>query len=679
MNNVHVNNYPSRDFISITRRYRFVRCHARIRQEIDTTVIIKLFLVAVGLLFSSRLSGLQLVKYTELKSFAHRQQIANVEVAQVRRTIIDREGKILAIDLPAYDVYVHPRMFSLSFSRMAESLSPILELSVPYLENRFHEGASGICLVHQLNATKSTQVRRLRLDGIELVKHPQRVYPQRGSLGTLIGYVDTEGNGQAGIESSLEQLLKPNYQDFPCWMDGNGNFLGNRFPKPILFHEASVIQLTIDSGLQEKVSQIMINAKNRFQAKRVAGIIMEAHTGAIRALVASPSYDPNSYPWFPVERFRCWPITDLFEPGSTFKPINLAIALENGILYPTDRILDTGNIRVGDSWIRNVGGGLVWDNTPDHLTPTQILQRSSNVGMVRIMQALDPEIYHRNLMHLCLGTESSYETSGSEPSWSQQHDLLVSDLASEYTVSVIKDKHEFVDHEIETATAAFGHGLAMTPMKLLQLIAAIANGGMSVKPHLVSSLISPNTLENFWQNNSFTSEPSDSSYKHSTNQKNWQGNRKGLYFSHIPVPSLELGWFDMKQIPQHARERKRLFSPQTCHVLLGMLERVVLDSQATGSRCFIPGYSIAGKTGTAQKPSSSGGYLSDSVVTSFVGMYPAYQPQFVTLVMIDEPEEPFQFAFNTAADVTQAIISEIIIKEGDAPSYPTVSCIERHL
>nr|NP_050809.1 peptidoglycan synthetase [Nephroselmis olivacea]Q9TL36.1 RecName: Full=Peptidoglycan D,D-transpeptidase FtsI homolog [Nephroselmis olivacea]AAD54780.1 putative peptidoglycan synthetase [Nephroselmis olivacea] len=652
--------------------------------ENERMVMIKLSLATVGLLFATRLSGLQFNKYTELKSVAERQQIGQVNDPQQRKIILDHHGDIVAIDLPAYDLYVHPRMCSISLERIAELLSPILDLSSQYLYNRLDEGDSGICLMHQIDTNTSAQIRRLGVDGIELVHHPQRVYPKRGSFESILGYVDTEGYGQAGLESSLDDWMKSTYQDVPCWMDGHGNFLGIRFPKQILFHQESALQLTIDCGLQEKVSQLITNAMNRFGAKRIAAIIMEAHSGAIRCLATSPSYDPNCYGWFPMERFRCWPITDLFEPGSTFKPVNLAIALENGIFQPTDRILDTGKIRIGDSWIGNVGGGFIWDRSLDHLTGTQILQRSSNVGMVRVMQSLDPAIYHRNLIRLGLGShrndnQTSFKMSShdhNESGWN------LKDLTSDYAISVVKDQDEFVDHEIEAATASFGQGLAMTPLKLLQLIATIANGGMAVTPHLISKIVTLDHFHHLQSMNEFSLQGWVGQSVLSRSQYHAKQPRPythDLYLGHVPVPSLELGWFDVKSIPPHTRERRRLFSRQTCNVLLGMLEQVVLDAQATGSRGFLPGYAMAGKTGTAQKASALGGYSTDSVVTSFVGIYPAVKPKFVTLVIIDEPEDPFRFGFNTAVDVTQTLISEMIVQEQDPPSYPTVSLFERNM
>ena len=681
--------------------------------ETGETLMKAVWLSSMSLLFFTRLAGLQVEKYVELKFLSQIQQIAKVDVGEPRRTILDYHGNILAIDLPAYDLYVHPSMFPISSLRMARMLAPILEVSVNYLQDRFCEGSTGICLMHQISTRKSTQLRRLGLDGLELLRHPQRIYPQRGSLAHVLGYVDTEGCGQAGIEASLDHSLRIPNHELPSWTDGRGNFLGSRFPKPVIFHEESVVQLTLDAALQDRVSQMIQEAQERFGAKRIAAIIMEAHTGAIRCLATTPSYDPNLYSWFPMERFRCWPMTDLFEPGSTFKPINLAIAIENGILHPTERILDTGNMLVGDSWIRNVGGGLVWEYNPDHLTPTQILQRSSNVGMVRIMQALDPEIYHRNLVRLGIGSIGSSVQTRSQTSKD------VHDLVADYPLSVVKERYEFVNHEIEPATAAFGQGLAMTPIKLLQLIAALANGGIAVTPHIVWGIlpqmesvrplplpVSENKLHQlltpFQVRSWFCKTLVTSKMLHEPgpqqdmmgfgNLNSWTvSNTKieprrdllpeaySLYFGHIPVPSVELGWFDLKTIPPHARERRRLFSPQTCRVVLRMLEQVVLEANATGSRCFIPGYAVAGKTGTAQKPSPDGGYFSDSVVTSFVGIYPVSQPRFVTLVIIDDPMSPFRFAFNTAADLTQSALSELICLEGDRPSYPTLSVFERRI
>jgi cell division protein FtsI (penicillin-binding protein 3) len=341
--------------------------------------------------------------------------------------------------------------------------------------------------------------------------------------------------------------------------------------------------------------------------------------------------------------------TDLFEPGSTFKPINMAIALETQSIATTDRIQDPGSMVVGTETIMNVEYDPNKSYQEKYLTPAEVLKYSSNVGMVRILQKLSPDKYYDWLTNLCDGSN------------------LTADLPNVGTQSQLKSRSEFCNHPIEPAAASFGQGLSMTPLKLLQLTAAIGNGGYLVTPHVVSGILEGmGSLEKYLKPNltrqdlQLLQEPPHS---------------EDLYFGHIPIPAKALGWRLEQTIPPHARTRRRIFSPITTRAILQMLEEVILDG--TGKRCFLPGYRVAGKTGTAQKASQHGGYLENAVVTSFIALYPVQNPKYATLVVIDEPEGPYGFASNTAADLTQAVISKIIFLNREPETYPRISLSER--
>ena len=667
----------------------------------------------VGILLISRLLYLQVRRADTLRQLATAQHLVELEHTDPRLTIVDTRGEVLAIDLPAKDLFAHPALFRMPAGQVADVLAPILATSAQHLKARFRESSTGVCLAYQLDMARSNQVARLSLDGLELVDHPQRIYPQRGAVASVVGYVDTEGHGQAGVEASFDQGLRQRPRRVSSWVTGRGSLLAHRFPRSLLFSQERALQLTIDTDFQVAVVHILQAALERFQARRIAAIVMEAHTGAIRCLATVPSFDPNDYQRFGVDRFRCWPTTDLLEPGSTFKPINLAIALEHEAIQLTDRVPDRGVVEVRGTRIENVGARTT-GQTIEWLTPGDVLSRSSNVGMVQIMRRLNAARYHRSLVRLGIGAPPPLPTIGP------------SDFISVHAPSVLKEREEFVSHPIEPAAAAFGQGIAMTPLKLLQLIAMLANGGFSVTPHVVWGVVpyppggthdwlstairlkdgqpilhprvpsiqwaqvfkgaspAPVQANATWSSWHGVVEPGQESGGHVPTEE-WE--RPGLrasprridalYFGHVPVPSIELGWLDPGVVPPHARGRRRLFSRQTCQWMLDMLTRVVHDQEATGARCFVPGYEVAGKTGTAQKPSPTGGYLPDAVVTSFVGIYPASHPRFVTLVVIDEPRDPYRFASDTAADLTQAILTKMILLDGDRPTYPVISLAER--
>nr|YP_010231171.1 putative peptidoglycan synthetase [Nephroselmis pyriformis]QSV37240.1 putative peptidoglycan synthetase [Nephroselmis pyriformis] len=608
------------------------------------TPSIRLVLAGVFGVLAIRLLGLQGRKHLELKLLAEAQQISSLQAIQPRRPILDTNQNILALDIPANDLYVHPCLFRLPPEQVATLLAPILDLPDTYILKRFQESPTGIRLCDQLTTQQSLQIQRLWLDGLELLHHPRRLYPHRGSMANVLGYVDMEQQGQAGLEMTHQEDLAQESYSLSCWTDGRGQFLGKHFTDSILFQDEASLQLTLDLNLQESVAYQVECALQKFQAKRISAIVLEAHTGAIRCMVSAPTYDPNHYQRFPVERFRTWATTDILEPGSTFKPINLAIALETEAIATTDRIEDRGRIKIAGEDILNVGVSPEAAPGPTHyLTPAEILKRSSNVGMVQMMQRLPPSLYHDWFRRLGLGVPIG----------------LTEDFPHPSVDSVIKPRDEFCNHPIEPAAASFGQGLAMTPLKLLQLTATLANGGYLVIPHVTAGLLP--TIDQ--------KEPGSLAGSQDYSQ--------ALYFGHLPIPSQELGWTNCEALPNHARPRQRVFSPQTTRAVLNMLEEVVLDPQATGSRCFLPGYGIGGKTGTAQKASQKGGYQEGAVVTSFVGIYPIHAPKFVTLVMIDEPQGPYSFASNTAADLTQRILAEIIHLTQAPPMYPRVNLLER--
>jgi cell division protein FtsI (penicillin-binding protein 3) len=432
--------------------------------------------------------------------------------------------------------------------------------------------------------------------------------------------------------------------------------LGKNFTKSILLQDESVLRLTLDLSLQESVSRHIHEALEKFQAKRIVAIVMEAETGAIRCLASAPTYDPNQYYRFPVEKFRTWATTDLFEPGSTFKPLNIAIALETDVIATTDRIQDPGRILIGGEEILNVGvDRKAPPSPPEYLTPAQILKCSSNVGMVQIIQRMPPPLYYDWLKCLGLGDEKG----------------LTEDFPSVSLESVMKSKEEFCAYPIEPAVASFGQGLAMTPLKLLQLIASLANEGFLVTPHITEGLTYLTDDSLLPAYDLLASE----GYELFQVPQYY----KALYFGHVPIPSVQLGY---RPVPRRPRldprfPRKRVFSPQTTRAVLKMLEEVVLDPQATGRRGFLPGYGIGGKTGTAQKASPQGGYREGAVMTSFVGVYPIHAPEFVTLVVIDEPQGPYGFASNTAADLTQRILAELVHVWDRPPDYPILTVSER--
>ncbi len=419
------------------------------------SVWLLLMLTMVGL--SGRLAYLQLVIGSDLKTMAREQQAIQATPRSARREIVDRQGNVVAIDQMLYTLYVHPVLFKKPATAVAAAISEVTEQDAQSLEQQFQTQESGIKLSSDILEETAKRLRSLGLDGLDLVSSPQRVYPQGELFSQVTGYVDLDGVPRTGIELGEKDELTYDEPDSK-----------EAAPLQLVTRDDLKLQLTIDNRLQRIAQENLAATVAEYRAKRGALIMMDAQTGEILTLAVAPTYDPNRYYDADVEYFKNWAVSDLYEPGSTFKPINVAIALENGSIEPNDTIYDEGQIQVGGWPIQNVDysarGGR------GSLSITDVLRYSSNVGMVHVMQTVDRADYYAWLEKLGLGSVTGIELPGE-------------------TSGQIKDKNQFIDSPVEAATTAFGQGFSLTPLQLVQLHGILANGGEMVTPRVVRGLV----------------------------------------------------------------------------------------------------------------------------------------------------------------------------------------------
>ncbi|MGV0106106.1 peptidoglycan D,D-transpeptidase FtsI family protein [Nostoc sp. DSM 114167] len=548
-------------------------------------------LMASGLGLAINLYNLQIVKGPKLTEYARNQQMVNVRPFMPRRPVVDRNSDLLAIDRPVYTLYAHPKLFDKSNEEMAERLAPILAKDTAELVKTFESKRSGIILAPALPEEIIDRVISLRLNGLEWAQKYSRYYPPDDLVADVVGYVNIDRRGQAGVEYSQEKLLERPVQTVRLSRSGNGDLMPDRAPEGFLHFDDLRLQLTIDSRLQRIARIALKQQMQKFAAKRGAVIVMDALDGSLLALVSQPTYNPNEYAKSDISLFKNWTVADLYEPGSTFKPLNVAIALENGIIKPDDMFNDSGSIRVANYTIKNA-----MNNGNGRISIAQILQYSSNIGMVQIIQRLKPSIYYNWLERLGLGqkvdTDLPFEVGGR-----------------------LKSQEEFIASPIEPATTSFGQGFSMTPLQLVQMHGALANGGKLVTPHVVRGLI----------------------------------DSKG----------------QMHDSPTHTIPRQ-IFSTATTQKVVEMMETVV--TQGSGKPAQIPGYRIAGKTGTAQKASPNGGYIKGARMTSFVAILPVESPRYVVFALVDEPKGESAYGSTVAAPIVKSVIEALIPLEQIPPS-----------
>lgn len=442
----------------------------RVRVSASRLVIVWALLILGQVGLVARMGYLQVVQAPALRERARQQQLVPLRSLIGRRPIIDRNGSVLALDKPTFTLFVHPYLLKESPEAVAGKLAPLLNRPAADLVKLFQSADSGIPVAYELSEDTADQVKRLWLDGVELIQQWQRTYPQQGLTSELVGYVNTEHQGQAGLEYSQAELLEPPLRSGLLFQDGYGETLPKQTPMSLIRPDDLRLQLTLDIRLQRAARTALQQKLRQYQALRGTVIVMDVRDGSLLALVSEPSYDPDVYFEADPSLFKNWAVSDLYEPGSTFKPINVAIALEAGGIQPNSIFNDEGRIFVGGWPIQNNDYSYTGARGP--MSITQILEKSSNVGMVHIMQQVKPGVYYDWLRRLGIG------------------EVVHTDLPFA-TPGQFKDRSQFVDYPIEPATTAFGQGFSVTPLQMAQLHATLANGGKLVSPHIVRGLVNP--------------------------------------------------------------------------------------------------------------------------------------------------------------------------------------------
>ena len=505
-----------------------------------------------------RLVNLQVLQADALATRADRQHQKTVALEGARGTILDRQGKILAMNVEVPSIFGVPASV-VNPQKTARSLSAILRVPADELERKLHQDRNFVWLARKVDPEQGRQLEALSLKGIGVVMEGRRFYPKGPLLAHVLGFSGMDGEGLEGVEHRYEVDLHGERQQMVLQRDAKGRTIfskGSVEESPAPGHS---LTLTIDEVIQYIAERELDDAVSRSRAKSGTMIVLDPETGALLALAVSPRFDPNAVSSVPSDRRRNIAVTDAYEPGSTMKAVMAAAAIEERVMGPTTMVFaENGRMTVANTVIHD-HEKLGW------VSFAQVIQKSSNIGAAKAGMALGEQRLYRYLKAFGFGQRTDIDLPGEG-------------------FGLVKSPKEWGRRSI--ASISIGQEIGVTPIQMVSAIGAIANGGQLMKPYLVS-------------------EVRDSD---------------GRLLSQVQ--------------PQ---VRRRIVSPETARSVTRILEGVVTDG--TGSKAAIPGFRVAGKTGTAQKVDPRTKTYSDSkLVSSFVGYVPAEHPKLAMLVVIDEPQ-----------------------------------------
>ncbi len=425
-----------------------------------------LFVVFLGLfiLIIARLFSWQVVSGESLKSEAEQQYFQTLTLPAQRGQILTRDNFPLVSNENAYLVFAELKKTEASFPR---KLAGILEIPEASISAKISPNLFWVALDHKVSQEKVDALEKSAIPGIGWSREDMRFYPEASTAAQLLGFVGSDADGQDkgyfGLEGfyDLELRGRPgklqqekDVRGAPILLGGKSEVAAQNGRSLILYLDRT-IQYIIERKLQDGIS--------KYGAKQGSVIVMEPETGGILAMASWPSYDANHFSDYPQETYKNPVVSDLYEPGSTFKVIALSSALDTGAVKPTDIYDDKGPVTIGEYTVKT------WnDKYHGPETVTQIIERSCNTGMVWLGKKLGKDKMLDYLQNFGIGQKTNI------------------DLQEEEETS-LRPKKDWT--EIDLATATFGQGIAVTPIQMIKAVNAIANGGKLVEPHIVNYIL----------------------------------------------------------------------------------------------------------------------------------------------------------------------------------------------
>jgi cell division protein FtsI (penicillin-binding protein 3) len=489
-----------------------------------------------------RLFFLHVVHSADYKQRAEHQQQRTIEVSPPRGVIFDRNGDALAVSIKVDSAFAVPDEIQ-NLDATAKTISTLTGLSKHDLVEKLQARRSFVWVKRKLNGTEASALRKAKLPGIYFQKEDMRYYPKRELAAHVLGYVDVDENGLGGLEYRYNSSIGGEAGRVQFMTDARGRSF-NSIEQPV--SPGADLVTTIDQNIQYIVEKEIADAVEKTRAKGISIIVMDPKSGEILAMGNYPTFNPNQYTRYSPQSWINRAVSHTYEPGSTFKIVTAASAFEEGLADPAE-LIDCQN------GVITVYGRVIHDwKRFGLLTVKQIMENSSDVGAIKLGLRVGDDRFADHISSLGFGKPTNIDLPGEERGLAKP--------ASRWTKSSI-------------GSIAMGQEIGVTPLQVVRMVSAVANGGILYQPYIVKKVQDPT---------------------------------KGI----------------LSQTEPHG---ERAISTETAAKLQDMLEGVVTDGTAKSGK--LEGYTAAGKTGTAQKVDpQTGRYFA-----------PVTNPMISMIVMVDEP------------------------------------------
>jgi len=544
----------------------------------DRLKILQVCLTLVAVAVAIRVGWLQIYRYGFYAALAEDQHQLSQQLLPTRGEILVHDDQStsgtypLATNRTLHFLYAVPQRISDPVAT-AEALRN--KVSLPYedlLQRLSKENDLYEPIEHNVTDERQADIAALRLAGIEFSDETSRYYPEKEIGSQVLGFVGFDGDkrvGRYGIEGSLETILAGKQGTIQAEKDANGQLIASaaQLWQPAV--DGSDVVLTLNRAIQYEACKRLDSWVEQHGASGGSVVILEPKTGAVIAMCGAPDFDPNSYRTVDdIGRFLN-PSTQVpYEPGSVFKPLTMAAALDQGKVTPETTYRDTGEVKIDSFTIKN-------SDLKAHgvQTMNQVLQESLNTGAIFSMQQIGNSMFEQYTKNFGFGAKTKIEVPEAGGN-----------------ISALE-----TGKDIYAMTGSFGQGITVTPLQLATAYAALANGGKLLRPYIIDTIRHQDGTET-------------------------------------------------KTAPETVRQ---VISAKSSSTISAMLVNVV--ERGHGKRAGVPGYYVAGKTGTAQIPDPNGsGYLKNTTIGTFAGYAPVEDPRFVMVVKVDRPKD-VQYAESSAA------------------------------